>query len=135
VARKYFPRKKKAIGEWPAGQRPPREVAAQVKYVGSPEHKDYTSDAGLPSLRSDASRCDPNLPWAEIQQALKRGIEHECVSEQFEEGFPRFVWGWLEGRLYQARHIRGPAGTYKGWALEPFEQPDDPRDKLEWKRG
>ena len=40
-----------------------------------------------------------------------------------EQGFPKYVWGWLNGDLYEPRHINGPAGTYKGYKIMESEYP------------
>ena len=48
------------------------------------------------------------------------------------EGFPRYAWGWLNGNLYEARHINGPAGTYKGYRLQEAEYPSDAEKRLNW---
>lgn len=111
-------------------------MASQVRYVGSPEHKDHPSEAGAPRLRSDASKCDPALTkdLARNTRALQEGILSECVSEDFEEGFPKYVWSWLDGSVYEARHIRGPQGTYKGYKLSDEELPEDPENKLSRRR-
>ena len=34
--------------------------------------------------------------------------------------------------LYEARHINGPAGTYKGYKLLESEYPRDPMGRLKW---
>ena len=49
-------------------------------------------------------------------------------------GKPRALsaWGWIDGRLYEARHINGPAGTYKGYEIEKAEYPEDPENRLDW---
>jgi len=54
------------------------------------------------------------------------------VSEVFEGGFPKYVWTWIAGDLYEARHINGPQGTYKGYQLEEAEYPEDPEFRLDW---
>ena len=63
---------------------------------------------------------------------LKEAIRRECVSAVFEQGFPKYAWGWIDGRLYEARHISGPAGTYKGYRLEEAEYPKDSENRLNW---
>ena len=45
---------------------------------------------------------------------------------------PKYVWAWLKGDLYEARHINGPAGTYKGYKLLQSEYPRDPMGRLDW---
>jgi hypothetical protein len=42
------------------------------------------------------------------------------------------VYSGGRGALYEARHINGPQGTYKGYRLEEVERPDDPEGRLEW---
>ncbi len=67
-------------------------------------------------------------------EALREGIRRRCVSTLFEAGFPRYVWTWVDGHLYEARHINVPQGTYKGYRLEEAERPKDPEGRLEWGR-
>ena len=100
--------------------------------MGSAEHKNYPSPAGPPALRSDATPCDPGLSFAHIGAALAEGIRRGCVSADTEQDFPKYVWGWLGGDLYEARHINGPAGTYKGYKIEEPEYPRDPDGRLSW---
>jgi len=66
--------------------------------------------------------------------ALREGIRRRCVSQVFEGGFPKYVWTRINGVLYEARHINGPQGTYKGYRLEEFERPLDPDDRLKWEQ-
>jgi hypothetical protein len=40
-------------------------------------------------------------------------------------GYPKYVWVVLDGVVYEARHISGPQGTYKGYELEPAEYPEN----------
>lgn len=65
-------------------------------------------------------------------EALREGIRRGCVSAYFEGGFPKYVWTWIDQDLYEARHINGPRGTYKGYRLEELEHPSDPAGRLEW---
>ncbi len=59
--------------------------------------------------------------------------EHKAYpSDAVEQSFPKYVWGWLHGDLYEARHINGPAGTYKGYKLLESEYPRDPMGRLKW---
>ena len=108
------------------------QIACRAQYEGSSEHKSYPSPAGPPRLRSDATPCDPHIPWANINSALSEGIRRGCISEAVEQGFPRYVWGWLDGDLYEARHLNGFAGRYKGYRLEPPDYPRDPDNRLVW---
>lgn len=105
-------------------------IASRARYEGSSEHKSHPSPAGQPRLRSDATPCDPDILWADINSALAEGIRRGCISEATEQGFPRCVWGWLGDDLYEARHLNGLAGGYKGYRLEPPDYPRDPDNRL-----
>ena len=125
--------KHRVVGPWPAGHRPPNEVADSASYVGSAEHKDVPSSAGSPALRTDASRCDPDIvDFEEITGALRQAINRQCTSGLFEGDFPKYVWGWFRGRLYEARLTNRANGNYKGYPLEPYEVPKDDEDRLNW---
>ena len=103
--------------------------------MGSQEHKSHPSPAGPPALRSDATPCDPEIKWDDINTALREAIRRCCTSTVFEQGFPKYVWGWIDEDLYEARHINGPAGTYKGYRLEKVEYPRDREGRLDWSTG
>jgi hypothetical protein len=125
--------KRRKIGRW-ASPVSPGDLAEKVTYVGSPEHKDHPSQAGAPRLRSDATRCEPSMTRdvAGNTRALREGILRQCVSQEFEDGFPRYVWTRIGDEVYEARHINGPLGTYKGYRLEAVEWPEDPEGRLQW---
>jgi hypothetical protein len=125
--------KHRVIVPWSPGKPAPEQVAARVSYVGSAEHKDYPSPAGHPALRSDASPCDPRYTdFAALTEVLREAIRRRCIGAIFEGDFPKYVWGWLDGRLYEARHINGPQGTYKGYPLKESEYPRDLSGLLNW---
>jgi len=125
--------KHRVIHPWPDEENAPEIVAAAVRYVGSPEHKGSWSPHHNPRLRSDASECPPTLSrdLAANTEHLKRGILAGCVGRDFEDGFPKYVWVWVDGELFEARHMRGPVGTYKAYPLERIERPMDPHGLLE----
>lgn len=132
VRSRFQRRKRRKIGEWPEDEDPPEDLAERVEYVGSPEHKDHPSAAGPPCLRSDATPCEPHMT-RDVKgntEALRDGVRRRCVSQIFEGGYPRYVWTRINGVLYEARHINGPLGTYKGYRLEEFEMPLDPDGRL-----
>jgi hypothetical protein len=83
-------------------------------------------------LRSDASRCDPRLGYdvARFTALLQNSISRRCVGAIFEGAFPKYVWGYLDGILFEARHINGPQGAYKAYRLEEIEFPEDPAGLL-----
>ena len=126
--------KRHKIGKWPEGTLSPEDLANLVTYVGSGEHKDHPSPMGPPKLRSDATPCEVHMTRNVDRntEALREGIRRGCISSVFEGGFPKYVWTWIDGVLYEARHINGPLGTYKGYRLEESDRPQDPDGKLEW---
>lgn len=109
-----------------------QQIASKAKYVGSAEHKSYPSPAGSPALRTDATPCNPDVSYGEIQKALQEAISRGCVSSTIEQGYPKYAWGWINEELYEARHINGPAGTYKGYRIDDTERPKDPEGRLNW---
>lgn len=131
---RFHRRKRHRIGPWPEDADSPEELAERVEYVGSPEHKDHPSSLGPPHLRSDATPCEANMTRDANRntQALREGIRRQCVSSIFEGGYPKYVWTWVNGVLYEARHINGPQGTYKGYRLEEVQVPLDPDGRLTW---
>lgn len=133
---------RKRIVAWPWSE-PAAEVAARVTYVGSSEHKPHPSPAGPPKLRhNDASACDPRYinrdadPIAYTPaptSALRAAIAAEQTSE-FVGPFPKYVWGVLDGELYEARLVNHEVGTYKAYALKnDGEVPEDPLGRLQGK--
>lgn len=127
--------KRRKIGPWPSGARAPEEVAEDSVYRGSNEHKNHPSPVGPPALRSDATPCDPLMTQDMDRNtlALREGIRRRCTSAVFENGFPKYVWTWVGADLYEARHINGPHGSYKGYRLDdPVEWPEDPDGCLRW---
>ncbi len=135
------------IGPWPQGARSPAEIAAEVEYLGSPDHKDYVNPVNgeAPHARrpSDGFRCEeyPRERWADFTTLLRRSVAAQATSADFDpdqrpgaqqpNGWPRYVWGWFEGQVFEARHRTDPPGIYyKAYLLEPEQHPDDPDGRL-----
>lgn len=125
--------KNRVVTSWPDDQASPNEVAERAQYVGSAEHKGSWSPLHNPRLRSDASDCPRKLSTdpSKNTEHLRRGLLTRCVGRDFEDGFPRYVWVWVDGCLYEARHMRGPVGTYKAYPLELVDMPKDAEGLLE----
>ncbi|NOY92746.1 MAG: hypothetical protein GXP55_16270 [Deltaproteobacteria bacterium] len=86
-----------------------------------------------PRAESDCSRCEryPEEEWTRFTSSLRAAIRAGCVAAADANGFPRYVWGFHHGRLFQARHRTDPPGTrYKGWWIDPEERPKDPEGRL-----
>lgn len=100
-------------------------MARQAIYVGSPEHKSSHSFAGPPKLRSDASRCDPNLgEQDQLTGWLRNAIKSGHVGGPWEGTFPRYVWARHEGVCYEGRLVNRESGEYKGYPLDDQECPE-----------
>ena len=124
-------RKKKRIGDWSA-EKSPEFLARRAKYVGSPEHKAHPSPAGPPRLRKTATPCSPDVGYQQIQRVLRTAVRRKCVGVAIDQGFPRYVWGWLDGELYEAKLVNAPEGSYKAYRLDESEYPEDPGNMLYW---
>lgn len=99
-------------------------VAARVRYVGSPEHKDSITAAGMPRPRPDASICprpanDVVLATRWLQSAVRSG----STGDRWEGGFPRYVWHRQGDTVFEARLINRGDGSYKGYPLSEHEWP------------
>lgn len=99
-------------------------LAARASYGGSPEHKDVPSPAGPPKLRADATPCprdlnDPSILTSWLQRAIAAGD----VGAPWEAEFPRYAWIREGGRCFEARLSNRELGVYKGYPLEPEEEP------------
>lgn len=125
--------RQRVIAPWPENKPDPDVIATRASYRGSAEHKTYPSPAGHPALRSDATRCDPQyVDFEKIAIVLREGIRRRCTTDVFEGDFPKYVWGWFDGRLYEARLVNRELGTYKGYPLEEWEMPKDDDHLLNW---
>lgn len=101
-------------------------VASGVKYVGSPEHKDTPSFAGRLRPRANAAICDPQFVGRqdELTELIRANILAGNVGGLWEGGFPRFVWCRYGEDIYEARLTNQGNGEYKGFKLEPGEEPE-----------
>lgn len=101
-------------------------LAARVRYVGSPEHKDTPSFAGHPRPRADASICDRRFLSMQptLTQWLQDAIRKGAVGSQIEGDFPRYVWYKEDDVVYEARLVNREAGEYKGYALAETDWPE-----------
>ncbi len=98
-------------------------LAQQVRYVGSPEHKDRPSFAGQPRPHATATICDPDLSQEELTNWLRSAIKAGHVGYPWEGGFPRYAWHKQGDVVYEARLVNQGSGEYKGWQLTCDEWP------------
>ena len=101
-----------------------RAVANRVTYIGSPEHKDFPSFAGMPRPRADASLCPRSITDAEIVTGwLRSSITRGATGGLWEGGYPRYVWHKEGDTLFEARLVNKGSGAYKGYPLTSQEWP------------
>jgi hypothetical protein len=98
-------------------------LADLVSYEPSAEHKDYLTPAGLPQLRTDATRCPRHLALRDVTEWLRAALRRGDVSAYFENQFPRYVWATVDGTCYEARLSNSVQGIYKGYPLASSECP------------
>ncbi len=101
-------------------------LSEQVKYIGSPEHKDIPSFAGCPRPRADASICDRKLARdrKKVQKWLQRAMADGCIGELWEGRFPRYIWHKEGSIVYEGRLVNRGNGEYKGYPLSDDEWPE-----------
>jgi hypothetical protein len=105
-------------------------IAAAVRYVGSPEHKNTPSFAGPPLWkrrpRADSSLCDPSL--ANRLQEINEWLQTAIRQRQFiwhDQAFPRYVYARIDTAIYEARLTNHVTGEYKGYELYPEQIPKE----------
>lgn len=100
------------------------DLAGRVRYVGSTEHKDFPSFAGIPRLRADASICPREIrDQAMVEDWLRSAIRRGAVSKRFNGGFPRYIWYRSGDTVFEARLVNQGDGSYKGYPLGRDEWP------------
>ena len=100
-------------------------LASRVRYVGSPEHKDFPSFAGSPRLRADASSCPRHIRDADLVTGwLRSAVRRGAISARMEGGFPRYVWHREDDTVFEARLGNRGDGSYKGYPISEDEWPD-----------
>lgn len=65
-----------------------------------------------------ASPCPKRWNDAEATQLLRSAISRGHISDKWEDGFPRWVWHRDGGTYYEARHTRGPLGSFHAYPIE-----------------
>lgn len=99
-------------------------IADSIVYKGSPLHKRIPGDFGLTppsSPRPGKTLCD-GVEIFQVQianQLLQNGAKKGMVSEDAEQGFPRYVWSVTDNEdVLEARCDDVIQGTYHGYPLE-----------------
>ena len=117
----------------PAGKR--KRLAASVEtastsraanaatYQASEYHCRGSSGAPRRTRVKPASPCPQDWTVKEAQEALRVAIVNGRVSELWDDEFPRYVWHVQGDTIYEARHTRGPSGTYHAYPITSREAP------------
>lgn len=107
------------------------ELAARVRYVGSPYHKRNPGDFGLSPAsqpRPDKTLCDGASIFtkSDAQRWLETGVKKGLISANEQNAYPAYVWAVTDnGIVLEARLSGGQAGEYHGYPLfeaDPFRQ-------------
>jgi hypothetical protein len=99
-------------------------AAARAVYAAS-EYHCHGSKGEAPKKRAEyASICPKRWSSEAATQALRRALTNGQVSEAWEDGFPRYVWHKDGEVIYEARHTRGPHGTFHAYPIEKYQIPD-----------
>lgn len=102
-------------------------AARRAKYVGSVEHKEVASPAGLPKPRADATICPlvTKRDFARATRWLKDALASGNVGAPWYGAFPRYAWRREGEIVYEAFLVNSAAGEYKGWPLaDPSDWPN-----------
>jgi len=106
---------------------PPTADLAQASRAAIYERSPYHCRGNKgepPKVRArPASICPRRWTDEEATNALRAAIGRGNVSEVWEDGFPRHVWHRDGDVLYEARHTKGPAGSFHAYPIEEFQAP------------
>ena len=99
-------------------------IAQSIAYRGSPHHKRVPGDFGFTppsSPRPGKTLCD-GVGIFQVRVAnrlLRKGAECGLVSNDADQGFPRYIWVVTEnGDVLEARCDNPKQGMYHGYPLE-----------------
>jgi hypothetical protein len=100
------------------------QLAAGAGWVWSAEHKDEVSPAGLPRLRSDATRCPTGLTEEQVLGWLKEAIAAGDVGGMWgDQPYPQLAWKRVGDTVYEARVSNSEQGWYHGYPIDRTEWP------------
>ncbi len=119
-------RKPKQAGVQPGGKRLARSVNRVELMVAEAAASYSASEYHCPPQKpriKPATPCPRVWKASEANDALRLAIRNERVSEAWEDGFPRYVWHRDGETIYEARHTRGPHGTYHAYPIEAADAP------------
>jgi hypothetical protein len=102
------------------------QLAKEVRYVGSAEHKRSRSFLGMPHPRSDATPCPPSLANPDqLTRWLRKAFRLGQVGAPWEGGYRRYAWYSHQGERFEARLVNRGMGEYKGYPITADEWPTE----------
>jgi len=100
-------------------------AAASASYDGdsNPYHCRGSRGQPMSSRIKPASRCPKRWSDEDVTRVLREAMSRGNVSETWEDGFPRYVWHIDGNVVYEARHTRGPIGSFHAYPIEDHQVP------------
>ena len=98
-------------------------AAERARYDASPYHCRLEGGSPVRHRVKPATPCPHRWRTDDANSALRRAITLGFVSQAWEDGFPRYAWLREGDMVYEARHTRGPLGTYHAYPIDPVEAP------------
>ena len=98
-------------------------AAANAFYRPSEYHCPGVGGRRLKFRPKPSSICPRGWGDDEATDAIREAIRRGNVSENWEDSFPRYVWHRDGEVLYEARHTRGPSGSFHAFPIEEIQAP------------
>jgi hypothetical protein len=103
------------------------QAAATAVFGASPYHCRGAKGQPLVTRAKPASPCPRQWSDEEATRTLRAAISRGKISDTWEDGFPKLVWHKDGNVFYEARHTRGPGGSFHAYPVEDIELPRDLR--------
>lgn len=97
------------------------QIAQAVRYQGSPFHKKFPADYGLPEPkpRPDKTLCDAEEKFSlsDAQTLLVAGVMRGMVSTQFRNGWPQNIWAVHNDIVFESQLQNQGLGESHGYPM------------------
>jgi len=98
-------------------------AASNAVYSRSPYHCLGAEGQPIATRMKPASPCPRQWSDEDATKTLRIAVSRGHVSEIWEDGFPRYVWHRDGTVFYEARHTRGPLGSFHAYPIEEIQLP------------
>jgi hypothetical protein len=98
-------------------------AASLAVYSRSQYHCRGPQGQPLATRAKPASPCPRQWSDEDATTLLRGAMFRGHLSEKWENGFPRYVWHRDGIVFYEARHTRGPIGSYHAYPIEDIQLP------------